>query len=296
MRAPRCLAPCATSTSPRRRAAGIPLRFTPELHRRIRARLPYALTPAQDRCVAALCEDLARPTPMNRLLQGDVGAGKTLVAAYACLACVANGRQAAFVAPTEVLARQHEATMRRLLAGSDVRIDALYGAARDRARREALARIESGEAGLVVGTHAVISKQVAFRDLALVVVDEQHKFGVRQRRELLGKGAGPHALVMTATPIPRTLAMVVYGDLDVTTLDGAPPGRGPRETWVVGPTDGPRVMERVREALARKEQAFVVYPLVEESDRAALRDATAGHAAWRRALGGHRVGLVHGRM
>jgi len=285
----------------RRRAARVsmtatPFTFTPELERRIRARFPFRLTDAQERAVAALRADLARRTPMSRLLQGDVGAGKTLVAVYACLACVANRRQAAFVAPTEVLARQHEATLRRWLEGSEVRVEALYGARRGKARAAVVERIARGEVDLVVGTHAVLSRDVHFARLSLVVVDEQHKFGVAQRRELVSKGAAPHVLVMTATPIPRTLAMVAYGDLDVTVLDGVPPGRGPRTTWVVGPADGPRVFERVRAELRAGRQAFVVYPLVEESDRAGLRDATAGRDAWARALPAARVGLMHGKL
>ena len=273
-----------------------PFTFTPELERRIRARFPFRLTDAQERAVAALRADLVRRTPMNRLLQGDVGAGKTLVAVHACLACVANRRQAAFVAPTEVLARQHETTLRRWLEGSEVRVEALYGARRGKARAAVVERIARGEVDLVVGTHAVLSRDVRFARLSLVVVDEQHKFGVVQRRELVSKGAAPHVLVMTATPIPRTLAMVAYGDLDVTVLDGVPPGRGPRTTWVVGPADGPRVFERVRAELRAGRQAFVVYPLVEESDRAGLRDATAGRDAWARALPAARVGLVHGKL
>ena len=280
----------------RRRREGFAFRFTPTLDRRIRSRFPFRLTAAQDRVVAEVRADLARATPMNRLLQGDVGSGKTLVAAYACLAAVANGAQAAFMAPTEVLARQHEATMSRILAGSQVRVTGLYGGLRGKARAEAVGRVAAGEVDLVVGTHAVLSKHVEFARLALVVVDEQHKFGVRQRRELVTKGPAPHCLVMTATPIPRTLAMVVYGDLDVSILDGPPPGRGPRATWVVRPADGERVVARVKDELAAGHQAFVVYPLVEESDKAALRDATAGRDAWERALPGRRVGLVHGKM
>jgi ATP-dependent DNA helicase RecG len=233
---------------------------------------------------------------MNRLLQGDVGSGKTAVAAYACLAAVANGAQAAFVAPTEVLVRQHDETVRRLLAGSRVRIETLLGAMTAKAKREAAARIAAGEADLVVGTHAVISERVAFRRLALVVVDEQHKFGVRQRKDLVSKGPAPHCLVMTATPIPRTLAMVVYGDLDVSAIDSLPPGRGRRETVVVRPRDAREAFGRVRREVDAGRQAFVVYPLVEESDKVGLLDAVSGAEAWRRALPGRRVGLVHGKM
>ena len=280
----------------RRRLAAVPLHFTGTLHRRIRARFPFELTPAQNRVVADVCRDLARPVPMNRLLQGDVGSGKTVIAAYAALAAVANGFQAVVMAPTEVLARQHEAVIGGWLRGSEVRLAGLYGGMRAKARRETLAAIAAGEAHVVVGTHAVLSKDVAYARLGLVVVDEQHKFGVRQRRDLVSKGASPHTLVMTATPIPRSLALVVYGDLDYSVLDGPPPGRGSRETWVVRPSDGERVFARVRAELDAGRQAFVVYPLVEESEAAGLRDATAGLAAWTRALPRRRVGLVHGRM
>ncbi len=295
----------------RMRSAGPAFRFTGTLHRRIRARFPFPLTPAQNRVVADLARDLSRPVPMNRLLQGDVGSGKTVVAAYACLAAAANGWQSAFMAPTEVLARQHEATLRSWLAGSDVGITGLYGGVGAKERREARASIASGEAKIVVGTHAVLSKGVEFARLGLVVVDEQHKFGVKQRRELVSKGpvAGDpgvnqpgtgqlatHCLVMTATPIPRSLALVVFGDLDYSVLDGKPPGIGARTTWLVKPADGERVFTHVRDELRRGRQAYVVYPLVEESETLSLKDATAGHAAWTRALPERRVGLVHGRL
>lgn len=271
-------------------------RFTGTLHRRIRARFPFALTPAQNRVVADLSRDLSRPVPMNRLLQGDVGSGKTAVAAYACLAAAANGWQAAFMAPTEALARQHEATLGAWLHGSDVRVVGLYGGEKAKAKRDARAAVASGEARIVVGTHAVLSNGVDFARLGLVVVDEQHKFGVLQRRELVSKGTAPHCLVMTATPIPRSLALVVFGDLDYSVLDGKPPGVGARTTWLVKPTDGERVFGRVRNELAKGHQAYVVYPLVEESETLTLKDATAGFAAWTRALPDRRVGLVHGRM
>ena len=280
----------------RERVVGTALRFTPTLERRIRTRFPFRLTAGQERAIVSIRADLERAVPMERLLQGDVGSGKTAVAAYACLAAVANGLQAAFMAPTDVLVRQHERTLEAVLRGSRVRVATLRGGARGRARSEAIAAIESGEADLVVGTHAVISEDVRFARLGLVVVDEQHKFGVRQRRALATKGPAPHVLVMTATPIPRTLAMVVYGDLDLTLLEGRPAGAAGRETVVALPKDGPAVFARVREALDRGEQGFVVYPLVEESDRAGLRDATEGARAWERALPHARVGLVHGRQ
>ncbi len=270
------------------------------LDARIRARLPFSLTEAQDAVVAEIAADLARPHPMNRLLQGDVGSGKTAVAAYALLAVVARGHQGAFMAPTEVLARQHERTLGALLEGSRVRIETLAGGRRGKARQEALERVARGEVDLVLGTHAVISKAVRFDDLGLVVVDEQHKFGVRQRHDLVAKAGDdrrPHLLVMTATPIPRTLALTVYGDLDVSVITGRPPGRRPVETCVVDPArQGREVLDRVRAELAVGRQAFVIYPLVEESDKLGLRDAVDGRARWARALPDHRVGLLHGRM
>jgi ATP-dependent DNA helicase RecG len=283
------------------RAPAVP--FGARVHERIRARLPFELTPGQDRAVEEIVADLGRPHPMLRLLQGDVGSGKTAVAAYAMLGVVAAGLQVALMAPTEILARQHAATLRALLAGSRVRLEVL-AARRDGARRrEALARVADGEADVVVGTHALLADGVRFRALGLAVVDEQHKFGVRQRRELLSKGGAssaaegvPHCLVMTATPIPRTLALAVWGDVDVSVLEGTLPGRVPVETWVVKPRQGRRVVERVRAELEAGHQAYVVYPLVEESDKLALRDARAGRTRWQRALPDRRVGLLHGRM
>jgi ATP-dependent DNA helicase RecG len=283
----------------RRSLAATPLHVSSEVHARIRARLPFAPTPAQDKAIDEVLADLARPAPMQRLLQGDVGSGKTLVAAYAILATVAAGRQAAFLAPTDVLARQHEGTLARLLEGSRVRIEALRGGMPRARRTRLLERLASGDVHVLVGTHALLEPDVRFPALGLVVVDEQHKFGVRQRHALLGAaqpGPLPHALLMTATPIPRTLALAVYGDLDVTVLDGLPPGRRPVTTWVVTPRDGAKVMARVKQALAAGEQAFVVYPLVEGGAAASARDATAGAARWQRALPGRRVGLLHGRL
>ena len=277
--------------------------FPARVHERIRARLPFTLTAGQERVIAEIVADLEQPAPMMRLLQGDVGSGKTAVAAYAMLGVVACGRQAAFMAPTEVLARQHAATLESLLAGSRVRLLRLAGGARSVARREALAAIASGEADIVVGTHAVIAEDVRFASLALAIVDEQHKFGVQQRRELIAKGEGtdaevdaPHCLVMTATPIPRTLALTVWGDMDVSVIEGTIPGRTPVETIVVKPRDGRSVMRRVKAELAEGRQAYVIYPLIEESDNLALQDAQAGAVRWQKALPGRSVGLLHGRM
>jgi ATP-dependent DNA helicase RecG len=276
-----------------------PLPFPARVHERIRARLPYTLTPAQERATAEVVADLARGFPMHRLLQGEVGSGKTLVAAYALLGAVAAGLQGAVMAPTEVLARQHEQTLERLLAGSRVRLAALTGGLAAARRAALLARLAAGEIDVLVGTHALAGPEVVFRRLGLVVVDEEHKFGVRQRAALASKGPegrAPHCLVMTATPIPRTLALTVYGDLDVSVIDGLPPGRLPVETWVVRPREGARVMARVRRDLAEGRQAFVVYPAVEGGGAAGLRDAVEGAARWQRALPRRRVGLLHGRL
>ncbi len=290
----------------RRRAArgrlqAVPCRFTETVHERIRARFPFELTAGQEAVIAEITADLERDTPMYRLLQGDVGCGKTAVAVYALLGAIAAGRQVAFMAPTEVLARQHARTVSEMLAGSRVRIEVLAGGARTKDRRERLARIEAGDVDLVIGTHAVISEDVRFAALGLVVVDEQHKFGVRQRRLLVAKGRGdgvtwPHCLVMSATPIPRTLALAVWGDMDVSVIEGTLPGRSPVETWVVRPKEGKRVMDRVKGELAAGRQAYAIYPLVEGSEKVALKDAHAGFERWTRALRGHNVGLLHGRM
>ncbi len=286
----------------RRATAAPPLPFPARVRARIEARLPFELTPGQVKAVDEIVADLEQPVPMNRLLQGDVGSGKTAVAVYALLGAVARGLQVAFMAPTEVLARQHTQTLERMLTGSRVRLEQLAGGRRGKGRTAALARIAAGEADVVVGTHAVLSADVQFADLGLVIVDEQHKFGVRQRRELVAKGGTkaawrrPHCLVMTATPIPRTLALTVWGDMEVSVIEGRIPGRAPVETCVVTAQEARDVMPRVRAELAAGRQAYVIYPLVEESDKIALKDAQAGHERWTRALPEHRVGLLHGRL
>ena len=287
----------------RRRRAAPPCPFRPAVHARIRERLPFTLTPGQESAVKTLCEDLAQPNPMNRLLQGDVGSGKTAVAFYAAMGVIAAGYQVAFLAPTEVLARQHAETLGSWLAGSRVRQALLLGARRGAERRKDEVRIAAGEVDLVIGTHALLGTRPAFERLGLVVVDEQHRFGVRQRRALLARGPEqdgrrltPHALVMTATPIPRTLAQTLHGELDVTIVEGRPPGRQPVETLVVRPREGRALFGRIQEELAAGHQAFVIYPLVEESENMTLRDAVDGQTRWQRALPDHRVGLLHGRM
>ncbi|MFP4058343.1 MAG: ATP-dependent DNA helicase RecG [Candidatus Brocadiia bacterium] len=276
---------------------GIAFPVSPRVDRRIRGRLPFSLTAAQERAVAEIRADLAAPRPMNRLLQGDVGSGKTVVAAYAMLGAIANRHQAALMAPTEILAEQHYRTLAALLEGSRVRTMLLLGGAPPAARRRHLEAIASGQVDLVVGTHALIQRDVDFARLGLVVVDEQHKFGVLQRAALRWKGRRPDVLVMTATPIPRSLALTVFGDLDVSTLDEMPPGRQPVATRLVPPEKRREAMGLVRRELEAGRQAYVVYPLVEESDRSDLKAATAMADDLRRhTFADYRVGLLHGQM
>ncbi len=242
---------------------GQALRVTAEIDRRIRARFPFKLTASQDEVIGEIRRDLEQAFPMTRLLQGDVGSGKTVVALYAALAAIANKRQAAIMAPTEILAVQHFANIERYLDDSRVRYRLLRGGLAKRERAALLTEIERGEIDLVVGTQALIQKDVGFRDLALVVVDEQHKFGVMQRHTFRTKAARtPHYLVMTATPIPRTLAMTVFGDLDVSTIRSSPPGRGRMTTQVIASVALERKLAELRPRLEAGEQAYFVCPLI----------------------------------
>ena len=286
----------------RGREPGVPIAGEGSRVRAALQRLPFRLTRAQERAWAEIRADLARPHPMQRLLEGDVGSGKTVVAFLAALAAAESGRQTALMAPTELLAEQHARTLARLVQATGdeagLRLRLLTSSL---ARAEALAvraELAAGEADLVVGTQALIQSGVAFHALGLVVVDEQHRFGVRQRAALAAKGesAAPHTLVMTATPIPRTLALTVWGDLDLSVIDELPPGRSPTRTLLARPGEGRRVMELLREALGRGEQAYVVYPLVEESEKSDLRAATESLERLRAALPEVAVDLVHGRM
>jgi ATP-dependent DNA helicase RecG len=258
--------------------------------------LPFDLTRSQQRALGEIARDMGRPEPMNRLLQGDVGSGKTAVALYACLVAVANRRQVAFLAPTEILARQHHATISRYLEGSDVRLALLVGSTGAAERKETLEALASGDLDLIVGTHALLEPSVEFASLALVVVDEQHKFGVTQRQSLIRKGIRPDVLVMTATPIPRTLALTAFGDLDVSVIDEMPPGRIPPRTQVLSGGRAAAAYAKVRQEAARGRQAYVVFPLVEESEEI---DADAAEEGYRRLvqgpLPGLRLGLVTGR-
>jgi ATP-dependent DNA helicase RecG len=259
--------------------------------------LPFPLTQAQKRVLREIADDLRSPHPMNRLVQGDVGSGKTMVALLSMVVVVENGHQTAFMAPTEILAEQHYLTLRRLLARCAYRVELLSAAVKGKERKQALARVASGEAQIVVGTHALIQEGVAFQRLGLAVVDEQHRFGVLQRDDLRRKGYDADVLVMTATPIPRTLALTAYGDLDVSIVDEKPPGRTPVRTELRQASERRAVVERVRQAVAEGRQAYVVYPLVAESEKLEdVKAATEASAEWAAALPGVRVGLLHGRM
>ena len=282
----------------RRHAA--PLDRGDALVRRFVDSLPFELTPAQRRVVREVRADLARARPMHRLVQGDVGAGKTVVAAIAAVTAVASERQVALMAPTELLAEQHFASFRGWLDPLGIEVVWLSGRLGNRERGRALADIAGGGAAVAVGTHALFQSDVAFADLGLVIVDEQHRFGVEQRLALRGKGERgglrPHQLIMTATPIPRTLAMTAYADLDVSVVDELPPGRSPVDTAVAPSGRRPEVVARIRRACGRGEQAYWVCTAIEESDAIACRAAEDTARELGQALPELRVGLVHGRM
>lgn len=277
------------------RAPELPV--TAQIDARITRLLPYELTPGQREAIDQIAGDLAATTPMNRLLQGDVGSGKTLVAVYALLVCVAHGHQAVLMAPTEILARQHAHTLENLLLKSRVRFRLLVGGLQAAEREHTLKAIDEGKLDLVIGTHALLDAKVRFKNLGLVVIDEQHKFGVEQRAALRRGNRSPHYLVMTATPIPRTMSMTQFGDLDVSTLRDMPPGRQPVTSYVVGPGERERWWHFARNKLREGRQAFVVTPLVEESENiaAASVDQAFEHLTSGE-LADFRVDMLHGRM
>ena len=261
------------------------------------ARLPFALTQAQARAVAEIQRDLQRPVPMHRLLQGDVGSGKTLVALLAMLAAADSDAQAALMAPTEILAEQHARTIREWAAPLGLEVALITARMRKAERTAAIAGLGSGAIKLVVGTHALLQPEVAFADLALIAVDEQHRFGVVQRAALREKGHAAHLLVMTATPIPRSLSLTLYGDLDVTVIDALPPGRLPVRTGWRFARDRDRALQFLCGELEQGRQAYIVYPLVSESEKSDLQAATEAFEDLQRgALSKFRLGLLHGRL
>ncbi len=282
------------------------LRSSDAVHRRIRDRLPFELTKAQSRVVGELTDDLTRDVPTNRMIQGDVGSGKTMVALYAMLLAVESGHQAAMMAPTEILAEQHFESISSTLGGDGPRVELLTGAASDADRASILRGLASGEIDLLIGTHALLTESVVFKSLAVAIIDEQHRFGVHQRSLLRSKGESggqdgegltPHVVVMTATPIPRTLSLTLFGDLDVSTIDQLPPGRQPIETATATPDDRGEVYARVRSAIEAGDQAYVVVPAIDANDEIGLvgvREIT--HELETRLLDGVRIATVHGRL
>jgi ATP-dependent DNA helicase RecG len=263
---------------------------------RAKALLPFTLTGAQARVVEQVARDMARPEPMNRLVQGDVGSGKTAVALVAAALAVQDGYQVAVMAPTEILAEQHHRTFSRWFEALGVEVALVTGGGPAKAKAARREAVNSGRARVAVGTHALIQESVDFQRLGLVVIDEQHRFGVIQRHALMAKGVRPDVMVMTATPIPRTLAMTLYGDLDVSVIDELPPGRTPIETRVFSEKARGRAYELIRGELAKGHQAYVIYPLVEESEKVDLADATQGAQQLAAQFPEARVGLLHGRM
>ncbi|NLS97217.1 MAG: ATP-dependent DNA helicase RecG [Planctomycetaceae bacterium] len=274
-----------------------PLEATARIDARIRRLFPFELTAGQEKAIAEIAADMASTRPMNRLLQGDVGSGKTIVAAYAMLLAVAHGSQAVLMAPTEILARQHALTLKRMLAASEVRLIELVGGLSAGERSRVLEQIAEGEIDLIVGTQAVIQEDVRFKKIGLAVIDEQHKFGVRQRALLRESGGDPHYLVMTATPIPRTVTMTLFGDLDVSTLADMPPGRQKIHTYLPTEQERERWWSFFSKKLQEGRQGYVVTPLVDESETVAAKSLEESYEALANGpLEAFRLGLVHGRM
>ena len=260
------------------------------------ALLPFRLTGAQQRAITQGVEDMSGETPMNRLIQGDVGSGKTAVAAALCWPVIQAGWQAALMAPTEILAAQHHQSLSALLEPAGVRCALFTGSLSPAQRRRQAEALASGETGLAIGTHALLSEGVEFRDLGLVITDEQHRFGVNQRVALAQKGASPHLLVMSATPIPRTLALMAYGDLDISVLDELPPGRRQIETYLIGPDKRERAFRYVQKHLDEGRQGYLICPLVEEGESGDMMDVETYAALVRRAFPGASVDVLHGKM
>lgn len=276
---------------------GISFRIGSNVDTRICRLIPFTLTRAQERVIHEIREDMRSNKPMNRLLQGDVGSGKTVVAIYAILAAIANGYQSAFMAPTEILAEQHFQTLRKYLNHSHVSIHLLTGDTHSKQKKNCLEQIRNGEVDLIVGTHALIEEAVQFKKLGLVVIDEQHKFGVIQRLRLKEKGPYPDTLIMTATPIPRTISLTLFGDLDISILDEMPPGRPPIKTLWIPTGKEKTAYDFIYGEITRGRQVFIVYPLVEESEALDLKAAvTEAKKLQTDIFPTFRIGLLHGQM
>jgi ATP-dependent DNA helicase RecG len=276
---------------------GISFELTDGVREKVKAMLPFKPTGAQKRVLGEIAQDMKAPRPMNRLLQGDVGSGKTIVAAEAAVIAIENGYQVAVLAPTEILAAQHYYYFKQLLARLDYVVVQLTGSFTSREKGQLKKLIAGGLAHVAIGTHALLEKDVEFAKLGLAIVDEQHRFGVMQRFELLRKGVHPDVLVMTATPIPRTLALTLYGDLDVSTIDEMPPGRKPIVTKHVTADHAERVYSFVKKQIDEGRQAYVVYPVIEESETSAMKAAEKMHEHLsQEVFPGIAVGLMHGRL
>jgi ATP-dependent DNA helicase RecG len=258
--------------------------------------LPFELTGAQRRVIGEIADDMRRPVPMSRLLQGEVGSGKTVVAAAGCVIAARNGYQTALMAPTEVLAQQHFRTVTKLVAPFGLRVAMVTGSQRKKEKEQAWAACRAGEVDVLLGTHALIQEEGDFAQLGLAIVDEQHRFGVRQRGALRRKGYNPDVLVMTATPIPRTLALSVYGDLDISAIDELPPGRQVIKTYWVAPEKRHLAYEFVRKQVRGGRQAYIICPLVEDSDKIEARSAKTEYERLQRQFPDLRLALLHGRM
>ncbi len=282
-----------------RNEKGIPMPNVGEAFNKCYASLPYSLTGAQKRVIREIREDMRSGRQMNRLLQGDVGSGKTMVAVLSALIAYGNGYQSCIMAPTEVLARQHYTNIIKYLCGTGVEVAVLTGTTKARERKEILERLASGQAGIIVGTHALIEDNVVFRNLGLAIIDEQHRFGVEQRSRLWAKSTiPPHILVMTATPIPRTLAMTLYGDLDVSVIDEMPPGRVPVKTLQIVERQRLELYRFIKDQIAAGRQAFIVYPMIFENEKVDYRNVETGYEEIVQAFPfpPYKVAIVHGQQ
>ncbi len=279
-----------------RSVKGVRFHTDDKVREQVKRILPFHPTNAQKRVLKEIVEDLKAEFPMNRLMQGDVGSGKTIVAFESIVIAVENGYQAALMVPTEILAEQHFINAKRILSGLNYNIAVMRGGLRKSEKDAVLQRIASGEIHLVIGTHALIEEHTQFKNLGLVIVDEQHRFGVVQRLQLMAKGDNPNTLVMTATPIPRTLAMTLYGDLDLSVIDEMPPGRTPIRTMHYTERDSERVHAMMAKEMDEGRQCYVVYPLIEESEKIDIRSATEGYQKLAAAFPDRKVALLHGRL
>jgi ATP-dependent DNA helicase RecG len=275
---------------------GVRFETTERVRSCVKRILPFHPTPAQKRVLKEIVDDLKAPHPMNRLLQGDVGSGKTIVAFETVVVAVENGYQAAIMAPTEILAEQHYLNARRILAPLGYRIGVLRRGIRKAEKKKLFDEVSSGEIQVVIGTHVLLEESTVFKKLGLVIIDEQHRFGVVQRLQLMSKGDKPNTLVMTATPIPRTLAMTLYGDLDLSVIDEMPPGRSPIKTVHVTERDVPQVYRTLAEQMRQGRQCYVVFPVIEESEKVDLKSATEGFEKLSKVFPDRKVALLHGRL